>query len=60
MKGLDLNKQTDFERVMASIDKSDRAVVVTNTDEGKELQWHEKSPLMFYDHSGKHVRTGRA
>ena len=50
-------KQTDFERVMASVDKADRSVVITDIPEGKELQWHEQSPRMVYDHSGKHIET---
>ena len=52
-----MNKQTDLQRVMASVNKSDRAVVVTDTPQGKVLQWHEQSPRMFYDHSGKHIQT---
>ena len=50
-------KQTDLQRVMASIDKADRSVVITDIPEGKELQWHEQSPRMVYDHSGKHIET---
>ena len=50
-------KQTDFERVMASIDKADRSVVITDIPEGKELQWHSSGPHMIYNHAGKHIET---
>ena len=52
-----MTKQTDFERVMASVNKSDRSVVVTDTPQVKVLQWHEQSPRMVYDHAGKHIET---
>ena len=52
-----MNKQTDFERVMASAIKSGRDMSVVQDPMGKVVHWHECGPHMVYDHSGKHIET---